>query len=170
MSIKLIGAVLVIAASGGFGITIAASHRREVKYLRQLLAILDYMECELQYRLTPLPQLCKQSALEASGLLKTALQAFSTELENQVSPDVSSCMTAAVSHSPELPTHTKSCLLCLGQSLGKFDLQGQLKGLEYARQFCREKLEMLENNKEVRLRSYQTLCLCAGAALAILLI
>jgi hypothetical protein len=58
----------------------------------------------------------------------------------------------------------------LGQSLGRFDLNGQLLGIAAVRNTCRSKLQQFEKNKEVRLRSYQTLGLCAGAALAILFI
>ena len=54
MILKVIGVILVIAGCGGVGFRIAANHRLEEKTLRQLIGILDYMECELQYRLTPL--------------------------------------------------------------------------------------------------------------------
>ena len=56
----------------------------------------------------------------------------------------------------------------LGASLGRFDLQGQLQGIESVRAQCRKDLAELEDNRDQRLRSYQTLGLCAGCALAIL--
>ena len=58
----------------------------------------------------------------------------------------------------------------LGDHLGRFDLQGQINGLEHCREHCVSKLKLLSDNKEKRLRSYQTLGLCAGAAIAILLV
>lgn len=170
MTVKLIGAMLVIFGCGGFGFSLAASHRREEKTLQQLVHLLDYMESELQYRLTPLPQLCAHAAAESRGVLRSVFSGFTAQLEDQVSPNVSSCMYAALSACKEIPGQTKACLEELGRSLGRFDLAGQLNGLDSVRQTCKKKLEELENNKEVRLRSYQTLGLCAGAALAILLI
>lgn len=170
MSVKLIGIILIIGSCGAFGFSLASSHRREEKCLRQLIAALDYMACELQYRLTPLPSLCRQAACESCGVIRQVLTDFTEELEDQVSPNVSSCMSAALRRSRDVPSVTKECLTVLGQSLGRFDLEGQLRGLESIRQTCRHKLEGLETNKEVRLRSYQTLGLCVGAALAILLI
>lgn len=170
MSVKLIGIIMIIGSCGAFGFSLAAAHRKESKCLRQLIAVLDFMACELQYRLTPLPALCRQAASESSGVIRQVLIGFTEELEDQVSPDVSSCMTAALHRSTDIPKLTRECLIALGQSLGRFDLGGQLRGLEAIRQTCRHKLEGLEANKEVRLRSYQTLGLCAGAALAILLI
>ena len=58
----------------------------------------------------------------------------------------------------------------MGSSLGRFDLEGQLQGLESVRIYCREQLDELSKDRDVRLRSYQTLGLCAGAALAILFV
>lgn len=170
MNIKWIGAVLVIVACGGLGFRLAAQHIRQEKTLRTLIGLLDYMECELQYRMTPLPELCKQTAAQGRGVLSKAFLFLSQELEDQISPDVERCMEAALFKAGEIPSHSMDALRLLGQSLGRFDLEGQLKGLEAVRQECRRNLEALTRNKEVRLRSYQTLGLCAGAAVAILLI
>jgi len=170
MNIKVIGAGLIVVGCGYFGFSLVRAHQKEVRTLSSLISILDYMECELQYRMTALPQLCRQAAAESSGILQKFFNSFSQELEDQISPDVISCMRSALGNCKGIPNATREGLELLGRSLGRFDLQGQLKGLEAVRQHCRLKLGALEENKEVRLRSYQTLFLCAGAAIAILLI
>ncbi len=170
MQIRLLGSVMIVAACGAFGFVIAAAYNREVKTLRQLIGMLDYMECELQYRLTPLPDLVRQAALETSGILRDLFGELSNELEDQISPNVANCMRAVMEQHREIPPITADCLQTLGQVMGRFDLQGQLNGLDSVRQICRKKLDILEHDKHVRLRSYQTLGICAGAALAILLI
>lgn len=170
MNYKWIGAIMVIVGCGGFGFSLAAAHRREEKTLRQLIFALDYMECELQYRLTPLPDLCRQAASEQHGCIRDVMMNLSRELDAQVSPDVERCMQAAISMVEDIPKHTKSALLDMGKTLGRFDLSGQLKGMEQVRAACRSELDVLRTNREPRLRSYQTLGLCAGAALAILLV
>lgn len=168
MSLKLIGAVLIIAGCGGVGFSMAAAHRREENALRQLIGVLDYMGCELQYHLTPLPELCRSAATESGGVISQILLRLATELESQILPDAAACMNAAISKTPRLPSKARKNLTGLGGTLGRFDLQGQLKGLEGARQQCRHDLEELSEDRTMRLRSYQTLGLCAGAALAIL--
>ena len=70
----------------------------------------------------------------------------------------------------ELPKRVREGFRLLGQNLGRFDLQGQLKGMETVRNYCDLELESLGKNREERMRSYQTLGLCAGAALAILFV
>lgn len=170
MNAKIIGAALIIAGCGGVGFSMAAAHRREEKALRQLIRALDYMGCELQYRLTPLPELCRAAASEGGGVVSQAFVHLAAELESQVAPDAVSCMNAALSKTKGLPQRARKNLQQLGTSLGQFDLHGQLMGLEATRKQCRRELEELSRDRDVRLRSYQTLGLCAGSALAILLL
>lgn len=161
--------MLIIIGCGGFGFTLAAAHKREENCLRKLIAALDYMECELQYHLTPLPDLCRKAGKECTGPVGEVLLSLSQELNGQISPDAACCMRSALAKKEYLPRYTEENLRLLGKSLGRFDLNGQLSGLESVRTNCRRDLECLSSNRENRLRSYQTLGLCAGAALAILL-
>ncbi len=166
--LKIFGAFFIILGCGSVGFAMSAAHRREEKALRQLISALDFMQCELQYRLTPLPDLCRLTAAQCSGSLRAVFHALSCELEDQISPDVFHCMNAALSKVSMLPSQTAEAMLVLGRTLGRFDLDGQLLGLENVRHNCRLTLEKMSENREIRLRSYQTLSLCAGAALAIL--
>lgn len=168
MSYKWIGALLVIAGCGGFGFSVAAGYRRQEHFLRQLIQSLQFMQNELQYHLTPLPELCRQAGKETSGTLRNVFLNLARELDWQTSPDVKSCMSEAIQKSGELPRSFRKHLLQLGHSLGRFDLPGQVQGLQAVMAACEEELNAFRNNREPRLRSYQTLGLCAGAALAIL--
>lgn len=170
MNIKLFGAILIIAACGGFGFKLVSSYKYEERTLRQLTGALDFMSCELQYRLTPLPALCRQTAAECKGVLSELFLSLAIELEDQISPDVNRCMLSAIAKLKGLPQQAKDNLELLGRSLGRFDLDGQLKGLEAVRQSCRGCIENMNQNKDIRLRGYQTLALCTGAALVILFI
>ena len=169
MTIKWIGALLVIAGCGGVGFTMAAAYKREEWTLRSLIGALDFMTCELQFRLTPLPDLCRQAGKECRGPVGKVLTDLAQELESQISPDADSCMYAAISGN-DLPGKTEEALRMLGTSLGRFDLTGQLNGLEQVRSHCRRELEALAGNRDQRVRGYQTLGICAGAALAILFV
>lgn len=170
MILKLIGAVFVVVGCGGIGFRIAANHRFEEINLRQLIGVLDYMECELQYRMTPLPELCRQASKEFSGLVGSVFQELSVEIDAQNSTDLEMCMSVVLEKVRKLPPLTREELLSLGRSIGRFDLEGQLKGFEAVRQECRRQVETLSYNRDARLRSYQTLGICAGAALAILFV
>ena len=167
---KWIGAVLVICGCGGVGFSIAAASRREENTLRRLMAALDYMECELRYRLTPLPELCRQASRESSGVVGALFAALSHELDSRTAPDAESCLRAALDACRDVPSKAGQAWGLLGSTLGRFDLEGQVRGLDTVRAFCRRELEDMGRNRDSRLRSYQTLGLCAGAALAILFV
>jgi stage III sporulation protein AB len=79
-------------------------------------------------------------------------------------------MITAIKKQTRLPEKLSQCLLQLGDSLGRFDLSGQLQGLGSVKKRAEFELEQLRRNQDVRLRSYQTLGLCAGAALVILFV
>lgn len=169
MDYKWIGAVLIIAGCGGFGFSLAAGHRHQERSLHRLLRILDFMTSELHFHATPLPQLCANAAKLYSKAEALVFSRLGEALEARESADAPSCMEEVLKEI-QLPDQTRDILRQLGTTLGRFDLEGQLKGLEEGREFCRLHLNSLGENRDTRLRNYQTLSLCTGAALAILLI
>ena len=95
---------------------------------------------------------------------------LATELESQIAPDPERCMASVLGRSKDLEEVVSEALMELGSNLGKFDLEGQLLGLNQTKAFCKDRLNELTQNKTQRLRSYQTLGLCAGAAIVILFV
>jgi len=170
MDYKWIGAILIITGCSGCGFAIAAGKRREEKLLHQLIGILHFMESDLQYRLTPLPELCRLAAEETRGILHTVFMNLSRELSWQKLPDAGSCMYAAIQRTGEIPSSVRRPLVQLGHTLGRFDLPGQIQGIQAVQKRCGESIERIAENREERLRSYKTLGVCAGAALAIILL
>lgn len=166
---KIMGSIIILLSCCYIGFSSAAGINIESSSLRKLLHALDFMSCELQYKLTPLPELCRRTADETSGKLKEVFTTLSEELESQISPDVKSCMCVSLTKVSNLPVQTQKCLLQLGASMGRFDLPGQINSIESVRSSCRRYLENLESDKESRLRTYRTLGICAGAAMVILL-
>ena len=81
MLLKWIGGLLIIAGCGSVGFRMAANHKKEERTLEMLKTLICYMQCELQYRLTPLPELCSRTANEATGVLKKLFQLLAQELE-----------------------------------------------------------------------------------------
>lgn len=165
--VRLLGAALILAGCGGFGFTLSAARRREIRMLRQLIRALQEVQWELKYRMTALPELCRTAAMASGGILKDIFLELAGKLERREVMDLSGSLNAIVSER-EVPRRVKQNLRQLGASLGRYDLEGQLQGLEAVRRQCRKDLKELEENCASQLRSYQTLALCAGAALAIL--
>lgn len=167
---KLIGALLIIASCGSVGFLLVATHRKEVNALEQLIRILEYLECSLQHRMLPLAELFKEIDRKFTGNVRKVFSLLAEELDNQIAPNVQTCMDAALSRSKDIPKLTYGALITLGKSLGDFDLDGQLKGIAAVHAECEEKLKSYTNNQDSRLRTYQTLAICAGLAIAILFV
>lgn len=170
MAYQYLGAMFVIIGCGGFGFSIAAASRREIHLLHQIISMTEFMEQELNYRLTPLPELCRRSGKYTGGSIRSVLYSLAQELERQVLPDANSCMRMVLHRMEDLPRSVRRSLTELGATLGKYDLPGQLQGLEAVKTRCNWYLQRLEQNHHHRVRSYQTLGLCTGIALAILFI
>ena len=170
MNIKVIGITFVVISCAAIGFLSASSYRKQIAMLRNFITVLEFMECELQFRMTPLPDLCRQAAAIAKSSVKEVLLALTYELESQISPDVEQCMYASLSKTKDVPREVGDMFSLLGTTLGRFDMDGQLKGLVSVRTESMRVLDALQMNQNERVRSYRTLGICAGAAIAILLI
>lgn len=166
---KLLGAVMIIFGCGGVGFILTAAYRYQEQSLLQLVRAVEYMYCDLQYRLTPLPELCANAAQSCNGCVKKVLHQLYIELDKQVVPNASVCMHVIITKNGQLPKKLYRCMEMLGETLGRFDLQGQLQGLVSVKKHAEFELEQLRKNQDVRLRNYRTFGICAGAALVILL-
>ena len=91
MYIKIFGAILVLIGCGGYGIMMATFHRREVAALHQLVHVMDLMTSELEYKMTPLPELCRFGADQSKGAIKAFFHGLADAMDKQISPDVGCC-------------------------------------------------------------------------------
>ena len=170
MTLKLIGAIFVILGCGGFGFLIAQNAQKEISTLRQFISALDFMECELSYRMTPLPQLCRLTSSVTDGCIRKVFRVLASELDKQSIPQVVSCVTVSLQKCPSIPPLTRHRIVELGRSLGCFDLSGQVKCIKAVHTECTQLLNKISSDHALRCRSYRTLGLCTGAALSILFI
>lgn len=170
LSIKLIGAVFIVAGCILSGSAFSFSYKKEEKLLYDLAHALDYMSCDLEYRMSPLSDLCKKTSQQCDGVICDVFANLSAELEQQIAPDAKRCMDAVLDKTHNIPSSCKTILQELGVSLGQFGIDGQLRGLENVRNMCNMKALSFTQNKDSKIRTYQTLGICGGAAITILLI
>lgn len=170
MIYKWLGAGMIISCCTGCGFSIVLHQKSEIKMLQELRHFLDEILCELPYKLTPLPQLIRSASSGLSGRMKQMLDAFAVQLDRQVLPDASCCMNSALDDYEIDSEKILRLLKQLGNSLGRFDLGGQLKELTGLQAECQTALSDMEQENDIRFRSYRVLGLCAGIALTILLI
>ena len=149
--IKLLGTAMIVLGSGSAGFGFARAVRAQLRQLNALLAALEAMKGEIEYRLTPLPEL---------------FAALGEGTEPVTAAFFRGC-AAMMEADRALPPQ-----LVLGRafSLGKFDLGGQVRAIELAQERLRAELAEVQAGSRARCRSYETIGICAGLALAVILL
>lgn len=170
MIVKILGVVLTVASCGILGIQIAASYIKEIKQFKSLIYVLEYMESELTYRRIPLPDICRMIGSMNIGLIGKIFAKVATLLDAKTSSSVVSCMQIALLDVDGVSRNLTPVMKQLGCNLGKFDVDGQIVGIRSVKEECRSILKSLETNQTEKMRSIKTLGVCAGAAVAILLV
>ena len=168
MNYRIVGAILVVLSSSAVGFSIVKGQKEEQNSLLQLIRGLEFMACELEFRLPTLLELCVLTASQVSGPIRSFFVLLEEKLRNNASDDVYGCVYSTVKTMDQLPEVTRRNLLLLGKTLGRFDLSGQLSGIASVIELCKRDLEGLQSNQDVRFRAYRTLGICAGIALVIL--
>ena len=163
--LKMLGAACVIFSASAVGFGFSGNVRRQCAQLTALIEALTYLKSEMLYRRTPLPQalgmLAEHSADAAvGGLLAKAAK----KLEESCTLSVHAAFRAA------LGMADGQALLSLSLSLGQLDLDGQERALELASERLSAQLRLLEQGRSARCRSYATIGICAGMALAVILL
>ncbi|MBQ8922045.1 MAG: stage III sporulation protein AB [Oscillospiraceae bacterium] len=162
---KLLGAMLLLAASMLCGCMMAAKLRERVQLLQRLIRLTDAIITELQHNLPfiadLLPQLAAMPAFRSLHFLQIAAaraDSFPESWQEAVNTDVA------------LPQDVREVLVTVGQTLGSTTLEGQVSALRLCQQqliTLRERAEELSRRKGGLFRSMGLLC---GMFLVILLL
>ena len=169
--IKILGAALIVMAASGAGLSMAHSVRHEERCLEQLTRVLEMMLCEIPGRLSSVQELFVRAQECVSGVLKAFFQFCAQQTLAQSEPEISCIMDLALDRYEErLPTPCIVLLRQMGQVLGAYDAQEQVEVLSALSERAASALTNLRAGKADRCRSYEVLGVCAGCALAIILL
>ena len=157
--IRMIGAALVVLSSGAVGFGFARAVKLQCAQLEGLLWALDTMQSEMSARLTPLAQLF--SGLSACRQKDVA--AFFAEAGRALSAQPYCTVPVCFKRGFQ-------ALYGLSLNLGRFDLESQLAAIERTKASVTAALLALQGQKRARCRSYETIGICAGLALAVMLL
>ena len=145
--------------------------RAEDRDLRQLQRVLEYMLCEIQGSLTPARQLCERAQSVCRGQLRELLRDCAAGIAAQEAADVGQIMEAAlIRQAQDLPVSCVCHLRELGEVLGRYSCEEQVQALRALTVRVGDSIDRLQQGKADRCRSYEVLGVCAGCALAIILL
>lgn len=139
--------------------------------LRQVLRVLELMRCEIQSRLTPTKELCEMAGGICKGTLQDVFLAAAQRIALQTDTDAGEIMEAVlVRYGHLLPISCICRLRELGNILGAYEMQEQTQALEALSCRVGASIEELRQGRAERCRSYEVMGVCAGCALAIILL
>lgn len=165
---KVVGLIFIVLSAGSVGFRIGVILKNRCHYLMELIKMLQILENEISFGGTPLPQAFALVAQTAEGEVKKIFSHLSVQMENcrWISPKTA--MEGALKGNQE--TVADSILLELAEKIGKYDLDTQISSIRIAQAQVQQMLNDLEQERKVKSKTYQTLSICAGLAVAILLI
>ena len=170
--IRLFGAGLVALAASAAGFGFAQRVRVQCAQLDALSWALETMTSEMSARLTPLPEifllLGSGAQKDVSLFFKTAAMALTTPPGCTVPVAFKRGFAAAMNFRPG--EQAVQALYALSAGLGRFTLERQLAAIEQAKTAVTRELLSLQAQKQARCRSYGTIGVCAGLALAVILL
>ena len=171
--LKEIGALCVVTAASVMGFGFAGSVRQQTRQLAAMIDALTFLKSEILYRRTPLPE---AFPLVAAAAQEQGTRAFfrccGREMRTDRTMSAMQVFRVALGKTAELrlPLASQQTLLTLGASLGEFDLDGQSRAVELALARLGSQLHRLEQGSGARRRSYATIGVCAGLAVAVILL
>ena len=153
--LRLIGAALVTLSASLVGFGFARGVRRQCAQLEGLLWALDFMQSACRQRDVAL---FFEAAGRALSVPPGCTVPVSFKRGFQASPGLSPGQEAV------------QTLYGLSTALGRFDLESQLAAIERAKGSITSVLLQVQAQKRARCRSYETIGICAGLALAVILL
>lgn len=169
---RIVGVIFIVASAGVMGFRVALAMRRRCEMLRQLMAALQLMKNEIAFCGTPLPKAFALMAASCEGPLERLFSQIAKDMDKRRWLTPLAAMQQALKTVPELPQgdRVSMILLELAGKLGKYDLESQRQGIEMALTQLEEERRTAEKERSVKSKTYETLGICAGLAVAILLL
>lgn len=165
---RWIGITLIIVSTGSVGFGLSRSLQRRCMLMHQLLKALDILKNEIHFCATPLPQAFALMAVSVPPPLETVFSHAARQMDKHRWMTPYAAMEQALQQTQD--AYIGAVLLSLSAQLGEYDTQAQLHGIALAQEQARDLLQQLEKERSLRSRTYETLGICTGLAVAILLL
>ncbi len=153
---RIIGAILITAGTAAWGLLGVFQLRGRVKSLHALSSALGVMKSEICDRLTPMPELLRNLAEDATYPASQLFKNASEKMTSIGSKPFSAIWSQAVKSTPELLLKPSEELVLteLGVRLGRYDIAEQAVAIQYAQHRMEEHIRKAEierdNNSKVR--------------------
>ncbi|KYZ77530.1 stage III sporulation protein AB [Anaerosporomusa subterranea] len=173
MWLKLTGSILVIAAGGLMGFSLAARYQNRPKQVRQLINGIVALKSYIRYASTPLAEAFSESARGLSGVICEVFTTIGKFLRWEAALTPQEAITRALETSGDqlaLKRQEKEAFILFGANLGKMNREEQERYCD----MLMSQLEKIEHDalalRDQNVAMYRYLGVCGGMTVAILLI
>lgn len=167
--LKISGMVLVVICTTSIGMAMAQALTRRVSQLETGLAVLDALENEFCYSLTP-PDEAVLRLEQLESLSQAAFLPACASLCRQGLAFPRARRRAVSEQRGELIPDDITILAGLADTLGQSDLDGQISRLTQAKTQLKFQLEEARRHRDTHAKLYHTMGLLAGAFLVVICI
>jgi stage III sporulation protein AB len=148
----------------------AKRYQMEEENLQQLERLLLWMQNELRCRCPELCTLLRLAAERSIGDIQKIFIIFSEQIAERELTDLSAALLPVLQRHADIGKSVHQVLQELVKSLGEFDLQGQMEQLRAVQALCQLLLQQHRMERDGKIRCYKTVGICAGVALAVILL
>jgi stage III sporulation protein AB len=174
MWLKLAGSILVIAAGGLMGFSLAARYKNRPQQVRQLINGIVALKSYIRYASTPLAEAFSESARGLSGVISEVFTAIGNYLNRETGLTPQEAITRALASGSDdqlaLRRQEREAFILFGANLGKMNREEQERYCD----MLMSQLEKIEHDaltlRDQNVAMYRYLGVCGGMAVAILLI
>jgi stage III sporulation protein AB len=173
MWLKLTGSILVIAAGGLMGFSLAACYKNRPQQLRQLINGIVALKSYIRYASTPLAEAFSESARGLSGVICELFTTIGSFLRREAALTPQEAIARALAASDNqlaLKRQEQEAFILFGANLGKMNREEQERYCD----MLMSQLEKIEHDalglRDQNVAMYRYLGVCGGMTVAILLI
>ncbi|MEM1483827.1 stage III sporulation protein AB [Oscillospiraceae bacterium PP1C4] len=167
--LKVSGMILIIICTTSIGMAMARTLSKRVSELKASIAVLGALERELSYSLTPPDEaIAKLEQLESFAAV--AFLPACASLCRQGIPFPSAWRRAVHEQRGELMPDDVTILANLSETLGQYDLEGQLSRINQAKMQLQFQLDGARERCKTHSKLYRTMGLLSGAFIVIVFI
>ena len=168
--IRIIGAALLVIGFSLIGYVRSKKKKTSLLDVVELIRAMDLMICELEYRKTSLPELCTFVANNTTGCISKFFREFGDVLSKNVALSVRDAGAIALESIEDITMHAKEYVITLVDSLGAFDVSGQIAEINAVKEESKVALKRKEEKFLLTDKTDRILWVSLGLVIAIIFI
>ena len=169
LTIKILGAFLVVASTTSMGIKKSKSFSDRLEYLENMQLCINQLKNEINYTQTPLINAIEKIISSSFGITRSIFVFFLEELSFAGDESIKKLWDNAIGKYHDKISESDYILLTsLGNNLGNCDLEGQLKNFALFESRISQAIKTAHSEKEKFSKLYRNLGIYSGLLIATL--